>query len=120
MLAARGAGQDFQARELALHRVNDLQRLRFVVDGQHQKLRMPGARCLEQIEPGSVAVKRFHPITSQRFDLVGIMIEDGGAKAISAKNAADNVSETAETGENDRIIVLIDFVRGTLGLARLK
>ena len=49
---------------------------------------------------------------AKRFDLIGIVIEHGRAKAIGAEEAADDVAEAAEAGEDDGVIVLVDFVRG--------
>ena len=120
MLAARRARQNFQAGEFLLHRVNDLERLGFVVDREHEQFGAARAGRFEQIEPGSIAIKRFHPVTAQHFHLVGVVIEHGRAETIRAEKTADDVPEATEAGEDDRIVVLVDFVGRTFGLAFLE
>ena len=48
------------------------------------------------------------------------MIENRRAKSIGAEKAADDVAEASEPGEDDGIVVFVDFVRGTLRFAFLK
>src|SRR3954452_20158189 len=114
MLTARSPGKDVQMRKMLADGVHDLQCLGIIVRRQDEELRARRPRGVEQVESRSIAIEALQPKPAQRFNLVRIVIEHGGAETIRPQKAADDVPETPEPGEDNGVVMLIDLIRGPI------
>ncbi len=118
MLPAQRPRQNLQMREVLVQEIDQHERPLFVVDRDDEKARALGSGGAQEVEPGGVAVERRHAEAAEQFHLLLVVIEHGQAKAIRAQQAADDVPEAAEAGEDHGIVVLGNFIRGALRNAR--
>ena len=87
------------------------QRLLFVVDRDDEHARPFRACGAQEIEPRRIAVEGFQAEAAQRFHLFRIGIQHRRADAIRPQQTRHDMSETPHPGEDDRVVVLIDFIR---------
>ena len=83
-----------------------------VVDGQHEELCRAGAGGVQQVEARCIPVKHLEAETSQGRDLVRVEVKDRRGDAVSAQQAADDVAEAAEAGDDDRCLAVVDLIGG--------
>ncbi|CAN5489124.1 hypothetical protein BH20VER3_BH20VER3_07240 [soil metagenome] len=57
----------------------------------------------------------FDPESTERFHLLGVVIEHRGAEAVPTEQTGDDVSEAAHSGDDDGIVLFVDLVRLAFG-----
>jgi hypothetical protein len=105
---------DRDVREVPARNANERQARFDVVDRVHEHARAGGARRLEQVAARGVAVEDAEAEVPEDLDVVGIVVEDGRAKAAREEQAADDLPEAAEAREDDRGVLALDGVVGPL------
>ena len=93
-----GAGNDPQLRKICADKVNQRETVFHIVDGVHQQPRLPGTGCGHQIEPGCITVEDLVTELAQHLYLIRIVIKDYCPNAVGKQQTANDLSETAETG----------------------
>ncbi len=63
-----------------------------------------GAGGVQQVKPAGIAIEHLITILAQHLDLACILLEDGGADAVAVQQTPHDLTETAEAGDDDRVL----------------
>src|ERR1700684_2913121 len=101
MLPIARAGEYLQMRKMLADELGGFHRGLDVVDGEHEDLGVVRIRRAQQFETGGVSVVHLIPEAAQEIALGLAGLERREGDLLGAKNAADDLSEAAEAGDDD-------------------
>ena len=111
-----GAGHDAELGELGAHLGDELCDFGLICECDDEEAGVLDACGVEEIEPGGIAVEDLEAEFAQHVHVIGIAFEHGDFDALGHHEAADEIAEASETGE-DHWSIFIDAVGGALVLA---
>src|SRR5262249_9057296 len=87
-----------------------------VVDGVDDHRSLTSAGGIEQVQPCGVAVEDAEPEAAQRVDVVRIVVENGGLETASEEEAADDLPDAADAGNDHGTVLGRDTARRAAAL----
>ena len=101
MLAIARAREDLQVRKMLADQFRGFHRRLDVVDGEHENFGILGMRGTQQFQPRGVSVENLIAETAQKVDLGLTGLERREGNLLGAQDAADDLPEAAEAGDDD-------------------
>ena len=95
--------------EMPSRQLDDFQRLFTVVDGDDQHARRLGPRAFQQVKAGGVALEASGR-SGASDHLVRVVIKDRCRHTQPLQHADDDGSDAAETGDDDRVALVVDVI----------
>lgn len=111
MIDITGAGDNLQMWEMRLHQFTQLQIGLRIVNGVNQYLRLRRSGRFQQIHTRRVAIKNLHAEFTQRFDMIGVVIEHHHLHPARQQQTPGYLTKSPKPGHNDPRLLFIDFIR---------
>ncbi len=110
---------DLELREVLAREIDERETVADVVDGIDEQRGTQSACRFEQIETRRVAVKHAKAKAPEHLDLIGVVIEHGGADPAREQEAPHHLAEAPEAGHDHLRVVGVDRVSGLLVLVEV-